>query len=100
MGRENKCDKGHKLQELLANWLAVDIKKQNAYFFTIVRHLNATRLDPKSKLENEHVTLKECNALFRGNTYKLKAIGLALCDRIGMEDIYWRVFGTSIVTNN
>ncbi len=67
MGRHNKCDKGHKLQELLANWLAVDIKKQNAYFFATVQHLNATSLDPKSKLENEHVTPKECNALFGGN---------------------------------
>ncbi len=38
--------------------------------------------------------------LFGGNKYKLKATSLALCDRTRMEDIYWRVFGTSIVTNN
>jgi hypothetical protein len=62
--------------------------------------MNATRLDPKSKLENEHVTPKECNSLFGGNKYKLKATSLALCHRTRMEDICWRVFGTSIVTNN
>jgi hypothetical protein len=28
------------------------------------------------------------NMLLGGNKYKLKALGLALCDRIGMEDIY------------
>jgi hypothetical protein len=35
MGRDNKHDKGHKLEELLGNWLAVDIKKQNAYFLPL-----------------------------------------------------------------
>jgi hypothetical protein len=59
MGRVNKCDKGQKLKEPLANWPVIDIKKQNAYFFAIVWHLNATGLDPKSKLENEHVTRGE-----------------------------------------
>jgi hypothetical protein len=28
------------------------------------------------------------NMLIGGNKYKLKAPSLALCDRIGMEDIY------------
>jgi hypothetical protein len=37
-------------------------------------------MDPKSKLENEHVTKEK--------KYKLKAPSLALCDRIGMEDMH------------
>jgi hypothetical protein len=64
MGRNNQHDKGHKLQAPLANWLVFDIKKQNGYIFATIWHLNATRLDPKLELENEHVTLEECNALF------------------------------------
>ncbi len=38
--------------------------------------------------------------LIGGNKYKLKAPSLALCDRIGMEDIYQRVFGTCTITDN
>jgi hypothetical protein len=38
--------------------------------------------------------------LLGGNKFKLKAPGLALCDRIIMEDTYWRVFGTSRITSN
>jgi hypothetical protein len=38
--------------------------------------------------------------LFGENKYKLKAPSFAFCDRTGMENIYWRVFGTSTITNN
>jgi hypothetical protein len=36
MGRDNKHDKGQKLKEPLANWLTIDIKKQNAFFFATI----------------------------------------------------------------
>jgi hypothetical protein len=44
----------------LANWPLVDIKKQDAMFFTNVKKLNAFGFDPKYELENKHVTTKEC----------------------------------------
>jgi hypothetical protein len=86
MGRDNKCDKGQK-EEPLENWPLVDIKQHNANFFAIVRHLNATSLDPKCELENEHVT-EECIALFVGNKVNLKSPYLSLFNRATMEDIY------------
>jgi hypothetical protein len=49
--------------------------------------LNATSLDPKCELENEHVT-EECIALFVGNKVNLKSPYLSLFNRATMEDIY------------
>jgi hypothetical protein len=50
--------------------------------------LNATSLDPKCELENEHVTTKECTVLFGGNKFNLKSPYLSLSNRATMEDIY------------
>jgi hypothetical protein len=79
----------------------VDIKKQDAMFFAIVRKLNASGFDPKYELENKHVTSKECWFLFGGSKkFKIKSHSLKLEDMVGMEDIYWRVFGIMYITNN
>jgi hypothetical protein len=85
----------------LANWPLVDVKKQYAMFFATIRKLNAFGFDPKYELDNKHVTAKECWFLFGGSKkFKIKSPGLKLEDKVGMEDIYWRVFGTMFVTNN
>jgi len=58
-------------------------------------------LDPKLDLDNSHVTTEECNLLFGGaNKFKIKSLTLKLANKVALEDIYWRVFGMNIVTNN
>jgi hypothetical protein len=45
--------------------------------------------------------IEECIALFEvSKKFKIKAHDLKLEDKTIMEEIYWRVFKTSIVTNN
>jgi hypothetical protein len=78
----------------------VDIKKQDAIFFPTIQELNNIGEDPKY-LNNEYVTMEECIALFGGSRkFKLKCLKLKFEDRAAIEEIYWRVFGTSSVTNN
>jgi hypothetical protein len=79
----------------------VDIKKHSVFFFSIVRKLDSVGLDPKYDLDNEHVTIEECSFLFGGSKkFKINSPILKVEDKATMEDIYWRVFGTSIVTKN
>lgn len=79
----------------------MDIKKQNVFFFSIVKKLDNVGLDPKYDLDNEHVTIEECNFLFGGSKkFKFNSLILKVEDNTTMEDIYWRVFGTNIVTKN
>ncbi len=79
----------------------MDIKKHSVFFFSIVKKLDNVGLDPKYDLDNEHVIIEECNFLFGGSKkFKINSPILKVEDRATMEDIYWRVFGTSIVTNN
>jgi hypothetical protein len=55
MRKEPKIEQG--LKEVpLANWPMVDIKKQDAMFFAIVRKLKYFGIDPKYDLESKHVT--------------------------------------------
>jgi len=78
----------------------VDIRKQDAIFFPAIQELNNTGEDPKY-LNNEHVTMEECIAFFGGwRKFELKCLKLKFEDRAAIEEIYWRVFGTSSVTNN
>jgi hypothetical protein len=78
----------------------VDIRKQDVIFFSTIRKLNSTSEDPKY-LNNEHVTMEECIALFGGSRkFELKCLKLKFKDRAAIKEIYWRVFGTSSVTNN
>jgi hypothetical protein len=57
-------------------------------------------LDPKHDLENEHVSIEACNSLFRGlKKINIQFCGLKLKAKVAMEDIYWRSFGTTIITN-
>jgi hypothetical protein len=79
----------------------VDIKKQEFAFFSQVRQLVDISLDKKIDLNNKYVTIKECIALFGGSKkFNIKAHDLKLEDRITMEEIYYKLFGTSIITNN
>ncbi len=73
----------------------MDIRKQDATFFSTIQKLNRTGEDPKY-LNNEHVTMDKCMALFGG----LRKFKLKFEDRATMEEIYWKVFGKSNVTNN
>ncbi len=58
-------------------------------------------MDPKLDLDNSHVTIEECNLLFgSAKKFKIKSPTLKLVNKVVVEDIYWRVFGMSIVTNN
>jgi hypothetical protein len=58
-------------------------------------------LDPKLDLGNSHVITKEYNLLFKGvKKFKIKSPTLKLADKVALKDIYWRVLGTSTVTNN
>lgn len=41
-----------------------------------------------------------CIILFGGKKFKVKSLTMKLIDKITMEEMYWRVFGTYIVTNN
>jgi hypothetical protein len=85
----------------LANWPLVDIRKHSVFFFSIVRKLDNVGLDPKYDLDNEHVTVEDCSFLFGvSKNFKINSPILKVEDMATMEDIYWRVFGTSIVTNN
>jgi hypothetical protein len=78
----------------------VDIKKQDVMFFAIVRKLKTFGLDPKYNLKNKHVTTMECWFLFRGSKkFKMKSPSLRLEDKVGMEGTYWKVFGTTSITN-
>jgi len=62
--------------------------------------LNSIGEDPKY-LNNEHVTMEECIALFGGSRkFKLKCSKLKFEGRIAIKEIYWREFGISNVTNN
>ncbi len=84
----------------MANWPMVDIKKQDAMFFAIVKKLKVFGLDPKYDLENKHVIVEECWFLFRGSTkFKMKSPSLKLENKARMEEIYWKFFGTTYVTN-
>lgn len=38
--------------------------------------------------------------LFGGKNLKFKSLALKLIDKITMEEIYWKVFGTYTITNN
>ncbi len=52
-------------------------------------------------MENEHVIVEKCNALFGGfNKFKTKSPYLKLQNEVIVEDIYWRVFGTRTIVNN
>jgi hypothetical protein len=63
--------------------------------------LNGKGFDPKFDLESKHVAIEKHYALFGGaRKFKVKSLALKLEDRLILEDIYWRVFGTSIVRNN
>lgn len=75
-------------------------KKQDVDFFAIVRLLNNTSLDPNFDLDNDHVIVKECTTLFGGRKFKMKCIVLKLVDKVTMEEIYWRVFGTYTIISN
>jgi hypothetical protein len=45
--------------------------------------------------------MEECIALFGGSRkFKLKCLKLKFEDKATIEEIYWKVFGTSSVTNN
>jgi hypothetical protein len=69
-------------------------------FFANVKKLKAFGLDPKYDLESKHATIEECWFLFGGSRkFKMKSHGLKLEEKVGMEEIYWRVFGTASVTN-
>ncbi len=95
--------KGEKLPKgpILESWLVVHIKKQKFVFFSQVWQLVDTSLDKKFDLNNKHVIVKECIALFGGSKkFNIKAHDLKLEDRITMEEIYYKLFGTSIITNN
>jgi hypothetical protein len=95
--------KGEKLPKglVLESWPIVHIKKQDFSFFSQVQQLANIGLNPKIDLDNKHVMTKECIALFGGSKkFKIKALDLKLEDKTMMEEIYWRVFGTNIVTNN
>jgi hypothetical protein len=84
----------------LANWPMVDIKKQDTMFFAIIRKLKAFDLDPKYHLESKHVRTKDSWFLFGGSRkIKMKSHGLKLEDKVGMEEIYYRVFGTTSIAN-
>jgi hypothetical protein len=62
--------------------------------------LNDISEDPKY-LNSEHITMEECIAFFGGSRkFKLKCSELKFEDRVAIEEIYWRVFGTSSFTNN
>jgi hypothetical protein len=63
----------------------MDIKKQDAMFFAIVRKLKAFGLDPKYDLESKHVTSVECWFLFGGSR---KSPSLKLENKAGMEETY------------
>jgi hypothetical protein len=99
MRKEPKIEQG--LKEVpLANWPMVDITKQDAMFFATIRKLKAFGLDPKYDLMNKYVTTKECCFLFGGSRkFKMKSHGLKLENKASMEEIYWRVFGTTSITN-
>jgi hypothetical protein len=76
-------------------------KKTRFSFFSQVQQLANIGLSPKFDLDNKHVVTKECIALFGGSKkFKIKALDLKLENRTMMEEIYWRVFGINIVTNN
>ncbi len=69
----------------------MDIRKQDVTFFSTIRELNNTSVDPKY-LNNERVTMEECIALFGGSRkFKLK-----FEDKATIEEIYWKVFVTSM----
>jgi hypothetical protein len=78
----------------------VDIGKQDANFFATMRLLNNNGLDPKYDFDIEHVTFEEYTTLFGAKKFKVKSPTLKLIDKVAMEEIYWKVFGTYIVTNN
>jgi hypothetical protein len=88
MWKEPKIEQG--LKEVpLANWLMVDIKKQDIMISATVRNLKAFGLDPKYDLESKHVTIKECWFLFGGSKkFKMKSSSLKLKDKVGMKEIY------------
>ncbi len=41
-----------------------------------------------------------CIVIFGGKKINVKYFTLTLIDKITMEEIYWRVFGTYTITNN
>jgi hypothetical protein len=97
MRKDPKIEQGLK-EVRLANWPMMDIKKQDTMFFAIVRKLKVFGLDPKYDLESKYVTTKECWLLFGGSRkFKMKSPGLKLENKASMEEIYWRVFGTTFV---
>jgi len=58
-------------------------------------------LDPKHELENEHVSIEACNSLFRSlKKLNIQFPRLKLKAKVAMEEIYWRFFGTTFITND
>jgi hypothetical protein len=75
-------------------------KKNKMPFFATIKKLNAFGFDLKYELENKHVIVEECWFCLGDLRFKIKSHGLKLEYMVGMEDIYLKVFGTTIVMNN
>jgi hypothetical protein len=82
-------------------WAWVDFKCQDAKFFKEVKQLPSKGLDPKHELMDEHVTTEDIVSFF-GNVKTFKTINPLLPSnaRKDIETLYWKINGTSHITNN
>ncbi len=70
----------------LVNWPLVDIKKLDVVFFSTIKGLNGSSLDPKYDLENQRIIVEECIAMFGGaRNFKIKSLDVKLDYEACME---------------
>jgi len=92
------CEKPMQKDVPLENWPWIDIKK--IIIIPCGLTIGYPWLGSKFDLEIACVTIEECTLLFRGfKKFKMKSFSLKLADKVALEDIYWRVFGTCNAIN-
>lgn len=84
----------------LADWPKMDWTYQDEEFFSNMRKLHNSGLNPRKQLTTEHVTQEDVFSLFRQKGCRLTSPHLPQSDKLGLLNIYWRVFGSEEVTNN
>ena len=84
----------------LKDWPKMAWADQDEEFFFTVRKLHNCGLNPRKQLTTEHVTHEDVFSLFKQKGLRLTSPHLPQSDKVGLLNIYWRVFGMEEVTNN
>ena len=99
--KEKRSRKQEELDKVFPPWKPVDLCLQDREFFATVRQLSSSGINPKLLGIEDIVKVEFIEEIF-GKGGKLRTTNPCL-DRKALQDLYrlyWRIFGTSHVTNN